>query len=126
MTTPTREQVNKLLEMIQRHFPSLPMSDTYTDWKKWSEFAQAAFLFGASEARADLEAELESLRKDASWISVEDRLPEPDVSVLVTREGKQLATKTCHDGREWLLESIHYPVTHWMPLPEIAAAPKEK
>lgn len=62
MTTPTRGQVNKLLEMIQRHFPSLPVSDAYTDWKKWSEFAQAAFSFGASEARADLEAELEVLR----------------------------------------------------------------
>lgn len=56
MTTPTREQVNKLLEMIQRHFPSLPLDERYTNWKQWSEFAQAAFSFGADEARSDLEA----------------------------------------------------------------------
>lgn len=135
MTTPTREQVNKLLEMIQRHFPSLPMSDTYTDWKKWSEFAQAAFLFGVSEARADLEAELESLRKDAvpaGWCFYH-----ADFSLQAAGKSKVGTVRLIRDavGREW-----------WHSLPEeqqeetplyiygkgrtvmeaIAAAPKEK
>lgn len=51
------------------------------------------------------------------WISVADRLPDPEVSVLVAREGRRLAEKTCHTGKEWLLESNNLPVTHWMILP---------
>ena len=41
-TTETQRQTdNRLLEMIQRHFPSLPLDDKYTDWPKWLKFANA-------------------------------------------------------------------------------------
>ena len=36
-----REIDNMLLSMIQKHFPSLPLSDEYTDWGKWLGFARA-------------------------------------------------------------------------------------
>jgi len=42
---------NMLLQMIQRHFPSLPLSDEYTDWKVWLGFARAAYDAGALAER---------------------------------------------------------------------------
>ncbi len=83
----------------------------------------------------------------SEWISVKDRLPEPDQGVLVftiTIEtyGKHKEKKKIyrniyygyHDGEEWLTSYCHgceyiykinekFPeefieVTHWMPLPE--------
>ena len=48
-----REIDNMLLSMIQKHFPSLPLSDEYTDWGKWLGFARAAYEAGrASPASA--------------------------------------------------------------------------
>ena len=41
-----REIDNMLLSMIQKHFPSLPLSDEYTDWGKWLGFARAAYAAG--------------------------------------------------------------------------------
>ena len=46
---------NRLLEMIQRHFPSLPLDDRYTDWPKWLKFANAV----RSEALNEVAGELE-------------------------------------------------------------------
>ena len=40
-----------LLEMIQRHFPSLPLDDRYTDWQKWLGFARAAYEAGTTTER---------------------------------------------------------------------------
>ena len=51
------------------------------------------------------------------WISVEDAIPDAEVSVLVARLGRVNAQITCHTGKEWLLESNHYPVTHWRVIP---------
>lgn len=42
---------NQLLSMITRHFPSLPLDDRYTDWKKWLGFAKAVFEAGATDER---------------------------------------------------------------------------
>lgn len=64
------------------------------------------------------------------WISVNDRLPEPDDLVLVIVSGKPNNNITLYEACElaeydadgWILEM--YPewmdavVTHWMPLPE--------
>jgi len=51
-TTETQRQTdNRLLEMIQRHFPSLPLDDRYTDWQKWLGFARAAYEAGATDER---------------------------------------------------------------------------
>lgn len=48
-----REIDNMLLSMIQKHFPSLPLSDEYTDWGKWLCFARAVYEAGrASPASA--------------------------------------------------------------------------
>ena len=69
---------------------------------------------------AALNAENESLKRDAErywWIPVTEKLPDPEVPVLVARVGRYYAEKTCHTGKEWLLESNHYPVTHWRVLP---------
>jgi len=65
------------------------------------------------------------------WVSVEERLPEKHVEVLICTEdyGKNelgFANTAVWDGSEWIetwnrKESIPY-VSHWMPLP---APPKE-
>ena len=48
-----REIDNMLLRMIQKHFPSLPLSDEHTDWGKWLGFARAVYESGrASPASA--------------------------------------------------------------------------
>ena len=48
-----REIDNMLLSMIQKHFPSLPLSNEYTDWGKWLGFARAVYESGrASPASA--------------------------------------------------------------------------
>ena len=41
-----REVDNMLLSMIQKHFPSLPLSDEHTDWGKWLGFARAVYESG--------------------------------------------------------------------------------
>ena len=41
-----REIDNMLLSMIQKHFPSLPLSDEYMDWGKWLGFARAVYESG--------------------------------------------------------------------------------
>jgi Lar family restriction alleviation protein len=59
------------------------------------------------------------------WISVDDRLPEEDVRVLIVgkRGGIQIARSiecsSCSNGRLWISDTRKYPKpTHWMPLPE--------
>ena len=69
--------------------------------------------------------------KVPTWISVEERLPEKHVEVLICTEdyGKNelgFANTAVWDGSEWIetwnrKESIPY-VSHWMPLP---VPPKE-
>lgn len=41
-----REVDNMLLSMIQKHFPSLPLSDEHTDWGKGLGFARAVYEAG--------------------------------------------------------------------------------
>jgi len=55
------------------------------------------------------------------WISVKDRLPEPNTRVLVyAKQGSYMNLRIDHicNGR-WFFSMM---VTHWMPLPEL---PKE-
>lgn len=70
----------------------------------------------------------------SEWISVKDRLPEPDVLILVIANGKPHKNITLegayelaeYDPEGWILEMwpewMDAEVTHWMPLPE---PPKE-
>lgn len=51
------------------------------------------------------------------WISVEDRLPEPNVRVFTWPPapfGYERHLKD--DGETWFFDV--FPVTHWMPLPD--------
>lgn len=66
------------------------------------------------------------------WISVEERLPEKHVEVLICTEdyGKNelgFATVAVWDGSEWIetwdRKKSVYHVSHWVPLPE---PPKEE
>ena len=58
----------------------------------------------------------------SEWISVEERLPEQLVDILVHHaKGKIDISFMCADG--FLMENRLGKVTHWMPLPE---PPKEE
>ena len=74
-----------------------------------------------------LEAYIEGVRDESEWISVEDRLPEDNVYVIVKggiayyRRGKGRYA-VC--GEWWTLTGERFPgriiqwqVNHWMPLP---------
>ena len=50
-----REVDNMLLSMIQKHFPSLPLSDEHTDWGKWLGFARAVYEAGRASPASVLE-----------------------------------------------------------------------
>ena len=74
--------------------------------------------------------EIQWLEKRMQWVSVEDRLPEPFVSVLVYMP-EERPLPTVHEGflaREGMWYANHFDrepmeITHWMPLPE---PPKEE
>lgn len=93
--------------------------------------------------RVDVEAENEHLREVAKkiprWISVDERLPEPNKDVLVIAHGwkgkvlyigqlrpitseKSWLTGIENKASEWTIWGFSYlrepKVTHWMPLPE--------
>ena len=73
---------------------------------------------------------LEEKQATIDWISVEERLPEPFVSVLVYMP-EERPLPTVHEGflaREGVWYANHFDrepmeITHWMPLPE---PPKEE
>ena len=69
--------------------------------------------------------EIERLRAERRWISVEERLPEPDymgnpVGVLTCLPDGERCIGFCDNdeyGVRWHCQSTQKP-THWMPLPE--------
>ena len=69
----------------------------------------------------ELEAQLASSQSKSQWVSVEDRLPESRVNVLIGRDDNVGHAK--FNGHSWTIISSNdvvapYLVTHWMPLPE--------
>lgn len=71
--------------------------------------------------------EIERLKNNIlqnKWISVEDRLPEPFVSVLgvMTDAGEFPAVRECYTvgGKSFFFPALNdiHPVSHWMPMPE--------
>ena len=45
----TNEIDNKLLSTIQKHFPSLPLDDRFTDWGKWLAFSRTIYVMGVED-----------------------------------------------------------------------------
>ena len=69
-------------------------------------------------------AEIERIREERRWVSVEERLPEEDVKVLTM--GLQKHPVVCsfwHSDGVFRDGGIIEGVTHWMPLP---APPEER
>ena len=59
----------------------------------------------------------------AGWVSVEERLPPPDLAVLVARHGGTVVSMDARWKRGknggWLRNDVGAEtITHWMPLPE--------
>lgn len=71
------------------------------------------------------EMAIAALREQPRWISVDERLPEPFVSVLVYMPDER-PLPPVHEGflaREGMWYANHFDrepmeITHWMPLPE--------
>jgi len=92
--------------------------DSWPDWAK-DAFDDGQFFRIAVEKVIDLEAQLSK-----EWISVEDRLPEKGVKVLIGRDDNVGHAK--FNGHSWTIISsndvvVPSQVTHWQPLPK---APK--
>lgn len=75
------------------------------------------FVEDVLEAAADL---LEQDAKKTSWISVKDRLPEPNERVLAYFPGTRDSEAVMLPSKGWAVNKF---VSHWMPLPE---PPKEE
>lgn len=69
-----------LLNMIQKHFPSLPLSDEYTDWGKWLGFARAVYEAGRASTASVPEGQ-------ALWDSVYKTLRGYRMTMMVDSEG---------------------------------------
>lgn len=61
----------------------------------------------------------------SEWISVDERLPHPNQSVLANRSNKGVSNffftssgKWMQDGWGGIDDRIFNDITHWMPLPE--------
>ena len=79
-----REVDNMLLSMIQKHFPSLPLSDEHTDWGKWLGFARAVYEAGrASPASApELREQVEKLTDECVVLRASSRSKLETISSL--------------------------------------------
>ena len=72
--------------------------------------------------------------RETEWVSVEDRLPEPDSHVLIMSEGKHYAARVYKDERFIFLDDwgnycellIGEDVSYWMPLPKSSTKQSEE
>lgn len=72
------------------------------------------------ERSAAYDMAIAALREQPQWISVEDRLPEPDTDVLARRAigmDVECYHKEASGYWSWDEYSGKWKVTHWMPLP---------
>lgn len=113
--------------------------------KKWEDRMQDHYSAGGSVKLYSTErfknAEIDDLRaalaaieasKDAppvqaagvveGWISVDDRLPEPGISVLIAMQNGYVNKSSWWSG-EFIMPSSEQP-THWMPVPAAPIATK--
>ena len=116
-----REIDNMLLSMIQKHFPSLPLSDKHTDWGKWLGFARAAYAAGrASPASVPggMELSAPTILPDGSGFGILS-LPLPkDHWLYAEREYEESAIEPkdlpapilTHALRQQVIDAIRYAV----------------
>ena len=110
------------------------MSDRNMDfWENIAELkdelSRMDDLVSKLSATADAqEAEIKRLREERRWISVEERVPERGVRVLVTltpdSKGKREVCEAVMKYEQFFETDYgSYEATHWMPLP---SPPEEK
>ena len=116
-----REVDNMLLSMIQKHFPSLPLSDEYTDWGRWLGFARAVYEAGrASPASVPegMELSAPTILPDGSGFGILS-LPLPkDHWLYAEREYEESAIEPkdlpapilTHALRQQVIDAIRYAV----------------
>jgi len=116
-----REIDNMLLSMIQKHFPSLPLSDEHTDWGKWLGFARAVYEAGrASPASVPggMELSAPTILPDGSGFGILS-LPLPkDHWLYAEREYEEGALEPkdlpapilTHALRQQVIDAIRYAV----------------
>ena len=116
-----REVDNMLLSMIQKHFPSLPLSDEHTDWGKWLGFARAVYEAGrASPASVPggMELSAPTILPDGSGFGILS-LPLPkDHWLYAEREYEEGALEPkdlpapilTHALRQQVIDAIRYAV----------------
>ena len=95
------------------------------DYKKYTKdsIARMFFVEGAMFADAN---------QPSPWISVEERMPEPEREVIIVNKRKQIDIDFLTDDGDggyywWKSDEIIWcdddKITHWMPIPEL---PKEE
>ena len=86
-----REIDNMLLSMIQKHFPSLPLSDEYTDWGKWLGFARAVYESGRASP-ASVPAVTDGMALAFHRALTDGSIGQPEVDEIKTGLRAALAT----------------------------------
>ena len=110
------------------------MDDLISRSKLLNTIDENARLYGLTCANKlnfmDIVRRQEAVYAEQKWISVKDRLPEPDTKVLVygrNEYGVYCITCLYSAHRKWLYHNRTTAdgetITHWMPLPE---PPKEE
>ena len=102
----------------------LTLADAYE--KASAGKAPNGFLFNPTDAAANMKAAVHFIgsfgQQIPQWISVDERLPPDNVSVLVNHEDTGIEMAFRQDG-QWGITWVGYmhggvAYTHWMPLPE--------
>lgn len=116
-----REVDNMLLSMIQKHFPSLPLSDEHTDWGKWLGFARAVYEAGRASSASvpgGMELSAPTILPDGSGFGILN-LPLPkDHWLYAEREYEEGALEPkdlpapilTHALRQQVIDAIRYAV----------------
>ena len=86
-----REVDNMLLSMIQKHFPSLPLSDEHTDWGKWLGFARAVYEAGRASP-ASVPAVTDGMALAFHRALTDGSIGQPEVDEIKTGLRAALAT----------------------------------